>query len=70
MFIKDFANIASPLLSLMKENLKFVRTAKHDEAFKIIINALITAPMLHRPVADAPFISFFATRAIQVWEMS
>ena len=55
-FIKDFAAIADPLTRLSQKNVKFVWTETQEIAFRQLIAALVSAPMLHHPVPDAPFI--------------
>jgi hypothetical protein len=54
-FIKDFSKIAHPLFQLLKKNVKFNWSNECDEAFKILKNKLIEAPILVLPNFDKPF---------------
>ena len=55
-FIKDFAQIASPLFQLLKKNSKFKWTKESDLAFKSLKERLIQAPILVPPDFTKPFI--------------
>ena len=55
-FVKDFAQIASPLTSLLKKNVKFQWTLSCQKAYDTLKNALVTAPILAFPDFDKPFI--------------
>lgn len=54
-FIKDYAKLANPLTALTKKNVRFRWRREHDEAFKEIIKALMSAPVLHIPDPEAPY---------------
>lgn len=55
-FIKDYADIAKPLTRLLKKDVKFIWSPFCDEAFKILKNKLITAPVLIYPKFDEEFL--------------
>ena len=48
-FIKDFADIAEPLLQLLKKRAKFVWTDECSNAVTIFKQSLMQAPLLQRP---------------------
>jgi hypothetical protein len=54
-FIKNFAQIARPMNQLIKKNEPFIWTEKQEEAFKILKQALITAPILRHPDFNRTF---------------
>ena len=55
-FIQDFSAIADPLTRLSKKNVKFSWSDEQEIAFTRLKTALVSAPMLHHPVPDAPFV--------------
>jgi len=55
-FIKDFAQIASPLFQLLKKNSKFEWTKESNLVFKSLKERLIRAPILVPPDFNKPFI--------------
>lgn len=48
-FVKHFAVIAKPLISLLKKQVLFVWTQEHDAAFQLLKQALVSAPVLAIP---------------------
>ncbi|KAL9978457.1 hypothetical protein ACROYT_G015976 [Oculina patagonica] len=54
-FIKDFAQIASPLNRLTSKNMKFVWTENCQKAFDTLQCALVSAPVLSYPDFSLPF---------------
>ena len=54
-FIKDFAQIASPLNKLTSKNAKFHWTADCQRAFDTLKRALVSAPVLSYPDFSLPF---------------
>lgn len=48
-FVKHFAVIAKPLISLLKKQVLFVWTQEHDAAFQLLKQALVSAPVLAMP---------------------
>lgn len=48
-FIKDFAKIAKPLNSLLKEGTEYIWTEEQEEAFKHIKQILVSEPVLQYP---------------------
>src|ERR1700687_4103243 len=68
-FIKDFSNIARPLFDLTRKDVPFHWHKPQEEAFRTLINAFTTAPVLALPDHSKPFClitdaSDFATGAI------
>src|SRR6185503_19096996 len=55
-FVQHFGVIAKPLTNLLKKNELFVWTTIHQEAFKTLQNALISAPVLAMPDFSQKFI--------------
>jgi len=55
-FIKNFANIAQPLHALTRTGVEFCWTEQCQEAFSSFKRRLTTAPVLHYPSVDFPFI--------------
>ena len=55
-FIKDFAQIASPLFQLLKKDSKFEWTKESDLAFKTLKERLIQVPILIPPDFNKQFI--------------
>ena len=55
-FIKDFSRIARPLFRLMEKGVKFDWTAASSEAFHILKEHLITAPVLAYPQVEGQYI--------------
>ena len=47
--IKNYAEIAEPLIDLTRSNRDFVWTKKHSDAFSMLRQQLLDAPMLHHP---------------------
>ena len=54
-FIKDYANIASPLNSLLQKNKKFDWNDKCETAFQTLKERLVTEPILSYPDFSKPF---------------
>lgn len=54
-FIKDFAKIVVPISELLQKDVKFVWTEECEEAFRKLITALTSAPVLAAPNHDLPF---------------
>jgi hypothetical protein len=54
-FIKHFSIIARPLTDLLKKHSMFVWTDDHDQAFKVLMSALVQAPVLVLPDFSQPF---------------
>ena len=54
-FIKDFSQIASPLISLLAKDAPFIFNNECHEAFQILKKALITAPIIQPPDWKLPF---------------
>ncbi|MGD0511542.1 MAG: reverse transcriptase family protein, partial [Candidatus Micrarchaeaceae archaeon] len=68
-FIKDFSNIARPLFDLTRKDVPFHWHKPQEEAFRTLIKAFTTAPVLALPDHSKPFrlitdTSDFATGAI------
>lgn len=63
-FIDGFSDLTAPLTELLKKNVHFVWTAKHDRAFQKIKLAVATAPVLAFPDYDKPF--FLEARASDI----
>lgn len=55
-FVEDFAEIAAPLYKLMTNDQAFVWDADADLAFKQLIEAISSAPVLRTPDFSRPFI--------------
>eukprot|EP00833_Pecoramyces_ruminatium_P015176 jgi/Orpsp1_1/1189208/evm.model.d7180000070286.1 len=55
-FIKDFAQLASPLFKLLKKNTIFKWTTESDLAFRSLKERLIQAPILIPPDFEKPFV--------------
>ena len=55
-FIKNFASIADPWTRLTKKKSKFVWSEEQQNAFNKLKKGLVTAPMIHHPRLDIPFI--------------
>ena len=55
-FIKDFANVASPMLALLKKQCKFEWTEAHDKSFQVLKDALCSPPILAYPIDGLPYI--------------
>jgi hypothetical protein len=45
-FVPDFSKIAKPLTELIKKEEKFVWTSAREEAFQVLKQRLVTAPVL------------------------
>jgi hypothetical protein len=54
-FVKHFGIIARPLTDLLKKNMMFVWTTKHDTAFATLKKAMSSAPVLSIPDFSQPF---------------
>ena len=54
-FIKDFGNLAAPLMQLLKKE-AFLWTEAATSAFEALKRALSSAPVLHMPDFDQPFL--------------
>ena len=63
-FVKDFAKIAAPLTSLMKENVEFIWKSKEEEAFCTLKERLANPPVLAFPDFKREF--FLVTDASNV----
>ena len=57
-FIKGFAKKAVPLHELLKKNVEFIWTNKHEEIFNWLKQRLITPPILQYPDYNVLFILF------------
>ena len=55
-FILDYAFIAKPLHDLTKDDVKFVFEKKHEKAFEMLKEALVSPPVLAFPDFEKPFI--------------
>ena len=55
-FIKDFAKVARPLYDLLKKSITFKWTKTQENAFQILKNALMKAPVLAFPDFSKEFI--------------
>ena len=55
-FVKGFANIASPLNTLLKKNAKFIWSNECQIAFETLKQKLTSAPILAYPDMNKPFI--------------
>ena len=55
-FVRNFANIASPLYELLRETVKFIWTAECEAAFQDLRGRLVSAPILRMPDMSKPFI--------------
>ncbi|XP_050888721.1 uncharacterized protein LOC127093866 [Lathyrus oleraceus] len=54
-FIKDFSRITKPLTSLLMKDIEFIFDEKCIEAFNLLKQALISAPIMQPPDWDQPF---------------
>ncbi|XP_024014009.1 uncharacterized protein LOC112088089, partial [Eutrema salsugineum] len=54
-FIKDFSRIARPLTRLLCKEVDFIFDAECEEAFKLIKEALVSAPIVQAPDWSLPF---------------
>lgn len=54
-FICDFARITAPITELIKKNVKFEWTEERERAFRSLIKALTSAPVLAAPNYTLPF---------------
>src|SRR6266536_1664007 len=57
-FIKDFSRIAKPITSLLKKDIPFKWTQKHQTAFNNLKERLTLAPILSYPDFELPFILY------------
>ena len=55
-FVKDFAQIAAPLTSLLREDVQFEFGEKEEEAFETLKAILTQPPILRFPNFELPFI--------------
>uniref|UniRef100_A0A6V7LZN9 RNA-directed DNA polymerase n=1 Tax=Bracon brevicornis TaxID=1563983 RepID=A0A6V7LZN9_9HYME len=55
-FIKDFAKIAKPLTELLKKGVPWSWEEKHQHAFDVLKEKLVTAPILQFPNFAEPFL--------------
>ena len=55
-FLSEFAPIADPLTHLTKRGVAFVWSDEAQSAFEQIIALIASAPILHRPSFDHPFV--------------
>ena len=55
-FIKDFANKALPLFELTKKGRRFEMTPEAENAFLVLREAMVTAPILKMPDFKKPFL--------------
>ena len=53
--IPDYANLATPLTALTKQNQRFLWTEQHLSAFNSLKNALLSPQMLSYPRTDLPY---------------
>ena len=51
----DFSKIAKPLTELTKKDEPYVWTKEREEAFQILMQRLVTAPILVQPDITRPF---------------
>ena len=54
-FVPDFSKIVKPLTELTKRDEPYVWTEEREEAFQILKQKLVTAPMLVQPDITKPF---------------
>lgn len=54
-FIKDLSTIASPLYTLTRKGARWDWNRKCEEAFRLLKDSLVNAPILHAPDFDYPF---------------
>ena len=54
-FIKDFSRITKPLTSILMKDVEFIFTEKCIEAFNLLKQALIFAPIMQPPDWNQPF---------------
>jgi len=57
-FIKDYANISSPLSNLTRKGIPFVWTEKCQQAFEILRDKLISKPILQYPDFSQQFVLY------------
>ncbi|KAI3727700.1 hypothetical protein L6452_16318 [Arctium lappa] len=57
-FIQDFSNIATPLTSLTRKNVKFLWTDAQEQAFQTLKRKLCEAPILSLPEGSEYFVVF------------
>lgn len=55
-FVPHFSSVIAPLCNLLRKRNKWTWTSECDQAFKIVKENLITAPLLHSPDFTKPFI--------------
>lgn len=55
-FVPNFSTIASPLSSLLKKGRKFSWTPECEQSFQKIKECLVSAPVLHCPDYELPFV--------------
>ena len=54
-FILDFSRVAKPIMTLLKNQTKFVWSSKCERAFQTLKRLLTTAPVLAQPDIEKPF---------------
>ena len=57
-FVKNFSNIAKPMLMLLKKDTPFIWTEKQQEAFNFLKKCLMEAPILQYPDFEKPFVLY------------
>jgi hypothetical protein len=55
-FIKNFGMLAKPLTELLKKGVMFVWTESTEQAFQLLKQSLISAPVLALPDFSKPFV--------------
>ena len=55
-FIDHFTELSAPLNELLRKNTQFIWGKNQEKAFKTLLNALCTAPILEFPNLELPFI--------------
>jgi hypothetical protein len=62
LWIPEFATLATPLYSLIKERGEFIWTQEHQSAFETLKKALLQAPALALPDVNKPFTLYIYER--------
>ena len=57
-WIKNFSDIASPLLDLLKQSKKYIWQESHQNAYDSLKNKLVSYPILQLPNFELPFILY------------
>ena len=55
-FLNNFSGIASPLFQLLQKDRVWVWTGLHQQAFDMMIQCLVSYPVLRHPDLNKPFI--------------